>query len=156
MSTVTNQYPSSDDLNLDSALLFIPTSLRTALEILFVDKDARCKVAAVGQAIVQAVCPRSIIAPLQIGLAVQIHHLYRSSLIVDTLHEMGFCSSYTEVMRFEKNAADCVEPGGDVDLLDMAVLFAADNVDHNIIMLMEGLVSKIYLRLSLEKMQSCT
>ena len=31
-----------------------------------------------------------------------------------------------------------MEPGGDVDLLDMAVLFAADNVDHNIIMLMEG------------------
>ena len=40
VSAVTNQYPSSDDLNLDSALLFILTSLRTALEILFVDKDA--------------------------------------------------------------------------------------------------------------------
>ena len=48
---------------------------------------------------------------------------------------MGFCSSYTEVIRFEKNAADCVEPdvlGGNVDLLGMSVLFA-DNVDHNII-----------------------
>ena len=43
---------------------------------------------------------------------------------------------YTEVIRFEKNAADRVEPdvlGGDVDLLDMSVLFAADSVDHNII-----------------------
>ena len=105
---MTNQYPSSDDLNLDSALLFIPTSLRIALEILFVDKDARCKVVGGGQAIIQAVCPRSIIAPLQIGLAVQIHHLYRSSLIVDTLHEMGFCSLYTEVMRFEKKMPQIV------------------------------------------------
>ena len=64
----------------------------------------------------------------------QIHHLYRSKIIVD--HKTVFCSSYTEVIRFEKNAADRVEPdvlGGYVDLLDMSVLFAADNVDHNII-----------------------
>ena len=48
---------------------------------------------------------------------------------------MGFCRSYAEVIRFEKNAADCVEPdvlGGNVNLLAMSVLFA-DNVDHNII-----------------------
>ena len=136
VSTVGNQYPSSDDLKFDSSLSFIPTSMRTALETLFVGKDTRCKVAAVGLAIIQAVRPRAVIAPLQIGLAVQIQHLYRSKNIVDTLHKMGFCSSYTEVIRFEKNAADCVEPdvlGGDVDLLDMSVLFAADNVDHNII-----------------------
>ena len=66
----------------------------------------------------------------------EIHYLYRSKIIVDTLHKLGFCSSYTEVIRFEKNAADCVEPGvlgSDVDFLDMSVLFAADNVDHNII-----------------------
>ena len=53
---------------------------------------------------------------------------------MDTLHKLGFCSSYTEVISFEKNAADCVEPGvlcG--DLLDMLVFYAADNVDHNII-----------------------
>ena len=138
VSTVKNQYPSSEDLKYDSALSFIPTSLRTALETLFIGKDTRRKVAAVGHAIIQAVRPRAVIAPLQVGLAVQIHHLYRSKFIVDTLHEMGFCSSYKEVIRFEKNAADCVEPdvlGGDVDLLEMSVLFAADNVDHNIITL---------------------
>ena len=136
VSTVTNQYPSSEDLKLDSALSFIPTSLRTALETLFIGKDTRRKVAAVGHAIIQAVRRRAVIAPLQVGLAVQIHHLYRSKFLVDTLHEMGFCCSYTEVIRFEKNAADCVEPdvlGGDVDLLEMSVLFAADNVDHNVI-----------------------
>ena len=49
---------------------------------------------------------------------------------------MGFCSSYAEVIRFEKNAADCVKPdvlGNHVNLLGMSVLFA-DNVDHNIIL----------------------
>ena len=77
----------------------IPTSLRTALETLFLGKETRHKVAAVGQAIIQAVHPRAVIAPLQIGLAVQIHHLY-SKIIVD--HKMVSCSSYTEVIKFEK------------------------------------------------------
>ena len=87
VSTVRNQYLSSDDLKLDSSLSFIPTSLLTALETLFVGKDRRCKVAAVGLAIIQAVRPRAVIATLQIWLAVQIQHLYRSKNIVDTLHK---------------------------------------------------------------------
>ena len=46
---------------------------------------------------------------------------------------MGFCSSYAEVQRFEKNAADAVTSdvlGG--PLPDM-VVFAADSDDHNIL-----------------------
>jgi len=85
---VTSQYPSSQDLQLDSALAFIPTSLLTALDTLFAGKDTRRKVTAVGQAIIQAVRPRAVLAPLQVGLAVQTHHLYRSKFLVDTLHEM--------------------------------------------------------------------
>ncbi|KAH3793500.1 hypothetical protein DPMN_147013 [Dreissena polymorpha] len=73
--TLTNCYPSSEDLKLESALSFLPTSLRTLLETLFYGKDTRRKVAAVGHAIIQAVRPRAVIAPLQVGLAVQIHHL---------------------------------------------------------------------------------
>ncbi|KAH3722154.1 hypothetical protein DPMN_065107 [Dreissena polymorpha] len=41
-------------------------------------------------------------------------------------------------MRFEENAADCMEPyvlGSDIDSLEMSVLFAADNVDPNIVIL---------------------
>ena len=110
VSSVTNQYPRSDDLKLDSALSFIPTSLKLALEILFVGIDPRRKIAAVGQAIIQAVRPRGVLAPLQLGLAVQIHHLCRSKFIVESLHEMGFCSSYTEVIRFEQNVASYEEP----------------------------------------------
>ena len=138
VSSVTNQYPSSSDLKLDSALSFIPTSLQLALEILFVEIDSRRKIAAVGQAIIQAVRPRGVLAPLQLGLAVQIHHLCRSKFIVEILHEMGFCSSYTEVIRFEKNVASYVEPqvlGSNVDLIGTSVLFAADNVDHNVMTL---------------------
>lgn len=49
---------------------------------------------------------------------------------------MGFASSYKEVLRFEKNAADSVAAdmlADDTDMLDMTLLFAGDNVDYNIL-----------------------
>ena len=131
-----SDYPTADDLKLDSALGFLPETLRYMLKYLFVGKDTQHKVASIGQAIVQAVRPRAVIAPLQIGLAVQVHHLYRSKFLVDTLHEMGYSSSYGEVLRFEKNAANCVTPDllvEDIDESDILVLFSGDNVDHNIL-----------------------
>ncbi|KAG7156410.1 hypothetical protein Hamer_G006161 [Homarus americanus] len=107
--SLTDQYPSAKSLKLDSALSFVPDTLQMLLNGLFVGKETSRKVAGIGHAIVQAVRPRAVVAPLQVGLAVQVHHMYRSQFLVDTLHEMGF-SSYKEVMRFEKNAADSVAP----------------------------------------------
>ena len=49
---------------------------------------------------------------------------------------MRFGSSYKEVSRFEKNAADLAVPDMLVDnmvLLDIGLLFAGDNVDHSIL-----------------------
>ncbi|KAG7178151.1 hypothetical protein Hamer_G003931 [Homarus americanus] len=134
--SLTDQYPSAKSLKLDSALSFVPDTLQMLLNGLFVGKETRRKVAGIGHAIVQAVRPRAVVAPLQDGLAVQVHHMYRSQFLVDTLHEMRFSSSYKQVMRFEKNAADSVAPDllvDDIDLLDMTFLFAGDNVDHNIL-----------------------
>ena len=136
VSSVTVQYPGTDMLKLDTALQYLPGTLRTMLDFLFVGKDKRRKVAGIGQAIIQAVRPRAVLVSLQIGLAIQTHHLYRSRFIVDTLYQMGFSSSYGEVLRFEKNAADTVavdKLGENVDSQGMAVLFAGDNVDHNIL-----------------------
>ena len=51
---------------------------------------------------------------------------------------MGFTSSYDEVQRFEVNAACSLAPdvlSSDIENLDQALLFAGDNVDHNIITL---------------------
>ena len=108
------------------------------LQHLFVGKDTSRKVAGIGQAVVQAVRPRAVIAPLQIGLAVQMHHMYRSRFLIDSLSTMGFSSSYVEVQRFELNSACSRAPdllGSDIDMLGTSLLFAGDNVDHNIITL---------------------
>lgn len=133
--SVGDQYPSSQSLQLGAALDYLPTSLRTMLSQLFVGTDKQEKVAAIGHAVIQAVRPRAVVAPLQIGLASQLHHLYKSRFLIDTLSVMGFSSSYAEVQRFLKNGADVVAP----ELLGQGssgtVLFAADNVDHNILTL---------------------
>ena len=49
---------------------------------------------------------------------------------------MGYCASYSEVQRFEENAASSITPDilGQTDIYDnKMLLFAADNVDHNIV-----------------------
>ena len=96
-SANTDEYPKTSDLELESALEYVPMSLHYFLQQILVGKDTRRKVASIGHSIVQAVRPRVVIAPLQLGLAVQMHHHFRSRFLIDSLSAMGFCSSYSEV-----------------------------------------------------------
>jgi len=138
VAQIEDTYPTTAELKLAAALDFIPASLRFLLQHLFVGKDTSTKVAGIGQAVVEAVRPRAVIAPLQLGLAVQMHQLYRSRFLIDSLSTMGFASSYPEVQRFEVNAACSLAPdvlGSEMDIPDQFLLFARDNVDHNILTL---------------------
>ena len=107
------------------------------LEQLFVGKDTRRKQASIGQAMIQAVRPWAVLAPLQVGLAVQMHHHFRSRFLIDNLYAMGFSTSYSEVQRFEENAAASAVTGvlDGLNTSGAMLLFAADNVDHNIVSL---------------------
>lgn len=53
----------------------------------------------------QAIRPRALVVPLQIGLGIQVHRQIGSRFLVDTLHKLGFCSSYSEIQKFERSAA---------------------------------------------------
>ena len=88
--------------------------------------------ASIGQAIVQATRPRAILSPLQLGLGIQMHHHFGSKFLIDTLHKLGFCSSYAEVCKYERSAS--ITCGTDVPNMTPGtfVQYAADNVDHNI------------------------
>ena len=62
----------------------------------------------------------------------QMHHPFGSKFLIDSLNSHGFCSSYTEVKKYEVNAADaqgneipCFIPG-------QFSQFIAENVDHNV------------------------
>ena len=80
----------------------------------------------------QAGKPRTIIAPLQLGLAVQMHHQFASKFLIESLFQLGFCSSYSEVQRYERSAAET--QGTDIEGYkpEQFIQYVADNVDHNI------------------------
>ena len=77
-------------------------------------------IASFGQAIIQATRPRVIIAPLQIGLGVQMHHYFGPKFLINSLNSHGFCSSYTEVKKYEVSAADA--QGNEVPSYSWSVL----------------------------------
>ena len=116
-------YPNVDDIESpEAAIRILPDTLRFLLEELFVGTKTQAKVAAIGQALMQATRPR---------LGVQLYHHFASQFLIDTLHHLGFCCSYEEVHRFERNAAKFY--GANIpDLSTQFVQYAADNVDHNI------------------------
>ena len=78
--------------------------------VMLVGKDTRKQEACIGHIIVQGVRPRAVIVPLPIGLAIQMHHHFRSKFLIDILSAMGYCTSYSEVQRFEENAASSIAP----------------------------------------------
>ena len=85
----------------------------------------------------QAICPRRLLCPLQIGLSVQLHHSFRSKYLMDVLHHLVYCSSCAEVTRFEKNAALASGSGSFTVDKSTAVLLAADIVDNDLCTLKE-------------------
>ena len=79
----------------------------------FVGKNTKLKQAAVGHAIMQAVRSRTAIASLQICLGVPLHLEIGPRFAIETLHRLGFCSSYQNVQKYQ------------------FLQFMADNIDHN-------------------------
>ena len=128
IKTTNVNYPEIDS-DVESHIQYLPLS--AFLGSIVSGKNNSSKMASIGQAIVQAARPRVVIAPLQIGLAVQLNHSFASHFLIDTLHHHGFCSSYQEVQTFNQNAA--LDKGTDIPSYNGEfVQYAADNVDHNI------------------------
>jgi 5'-3' exonuclease len=125
-------YPTSLSMSdISEATNYIPESLRLLLNTVFAGKDKRLKMCSLGQAIMQAARPRVMTAPLQLGLGVQMHSHFASRFLIDTLNAHGFCSSYSEVQKYERSAA--VNQGLDIPefLPGQFVQYVADNVDHD-------------------------
>lgn len=125
-------YPQYEELaSVEKACEFLPESLRIFLQLLFTSVDSKVKMASIGQAIFQSTRPRVILAPLQVGLGIQLHHHFASRFLIDTLHKLGFSCSYSEVTKFERSAS--VNDGTEVPNVttDNFIQYVADNVDHN-------------------------
>ena len=91
VETENNCYPSYDDFeSQDKCISFLPETFRKLLEVLIVRKGAKMKIASIGQAIMQADRPRVLLALLQFGLGVQMHHHFGSHILIDAFHCHGF------------------------------------------------------------------
>ena len=110
---------------------YLPSPLRLLLENVFVSKNSGKQIAFIGQSIMQQARPRALIMPHQVIVAIPMHHHFSSRYLIDSPNSMGFSSSYTEVIKFERNTA--AFKGTDIDNLEDGafIQFIADNVDHN-------------------------
>lgn len=125
-------YPAISGISsIDDNLNFIPNSLYTFLTLLFVGAQPR-KIASIGQAIIQATRPRALMAPLQIGLGVQMHDQFDSRFLIDSLHTHGFCCSYAEVQKFQRCAVAVQGTSFPEYFPGHFHQYVGDNVDHDI------------------------
>jgi len=127
-----NTYPTAAEISTETALEFVPPSLQQLLNTIFCGKDRSTKIASIGQAIMQATRPRILLAPLQIGLGVQMHHHFQSKFLVDSLYHHGFSCSYSEVKKYERSSS--VAHGTEIQNFSANnfIQYSADNVDHNV------------------------
>ena len=130
------EYPTTDEMKCyETNRSFLPNSLKMFLNNLMPPAKDSIKMSAIGQAIMQAARPRSVLAPILLGLAVHTHHLTSSRELVDTLYDFGFSLSYSEALRYETNGANTSSAqiiSGRKDCSNVFLQFVGDNVDHNI------------------------
>lgn len=125
-------YPSASDIaSVEENKTYLPPVLLTFLDILIGGKRNDLKQVSIGQAIMQACRPRSLICPIPLAVGVQIHRDFGSRFLIDEIFNLGFSVSYDEVQKYihssvmdERN--QCVVPSGHFSQ------WVADNVDHNI------------------------
>ena len=104
MPNARTYYPRfDDDHSVCEQVQYLPPSFQNLLREIFKNKDGEMRVASLGQAIIQADRPRTAMVPLQLGLAVQVHHRFGSRGLVETLHRLGFCVPYNEVQVSVEN-----------------------------------------------------
>lgn len=110
---------------------FLPPLLQTFLTCVTSNPLKR---SALGQCLVQAARPRTMLAPLLLGLAVELDHLYGSSSLITHLSRFGFCLSYDEVTRYKQSIIMSQIPGcpGTSPYPAAVTQWVGDNIDHNL------------------------
>ena len=128
------KHPTVEDItNIDRGMEWIPDSLKLLLTYLI---PVKLKQLTIGQCIVQAAKPRSLISPVPFGLAVELEKTFGSKWLLSHLAKFGFCVSADEVLRFKQSAV-MHSKQNETNVLDQVnkpsfTQWSADNVDHNI------------------------
>ncbi|KAG1687918.1 hypothetical protein GQR58_008201 [Nymphon striatum] len=109
----------------------LPNGLKTFLGVLV---KSVLKQQSIGQSIVFAARPRSVIPPIMFGLGVELDHVFGFKWLIEELSHLGFSVSYQEVTRF-KQSAMATEDASQISTKfppGTFTQYVADNVDHNL------------------------
>ena len=106
--------------------------MRPSLELLIKSLMAfQFKQASIGQCILKAMRPNSVIPPLLFGLGVVVDHVIGSKTLLTELPKLGYSISYDEAQCYKQSLMS-----SDTDLLTLIstefAQFVSDNVDHNL------------------------
>ena len=119
-------YPSMNEFqSIDNCIEYLTPSLKSLLKTMFVSNDKDKRVVFIGQATMQQIRPRALLIPLQVAVSVSLHHQFASRFIIDFLNAMGFGSSFSEVTKFEQNAAMSSKETGIFEKLTQLRLFSS-------------------------------
>ena len=127
-------YPNEQEIvNLKRGKQWVPESLSNFLgQIVHSD----FKNMSIGQCIVQAAIPRTLIAPIPFGVGVQVEKSFGSKWLVNHLSKLGFSVTTEEVLRYKQSVIENmdVELSEQIQAVDEESVFVqwvADNVVHS-------------------------
>ena len=123
-------YPSIDDITVDNN--YIAPLLKLLMKFLV---SSNLKQNAIGQCLVQAARPRSIVTPIPLALGVDVDHYVGSKNLIVERSRLGFSVSYDEVIHYKQSTVVSSSPVTGVDYPSGVTQWVADNVDHNVITL---------------------
>ena len=126
------KYPSDEQIgSLEKGRSWLPKLLLDFLKTLI---KSDTKQVSIGQCIVQAARPRSVIAPLLFGLGVEADPQTGHRWLVGELSRLGFSITSDEVTRYKQSVLQSDGVGNEIPDFNSGAFtqWVADNVDHNI------------------------
>ena len=127
----TDTYPAPDGMHdLDLQTQWMPPLLFLLMQQLVPNHVQQLSL---GNALVQAVRPRSVISPVLFGVGVTMEHTFGSKWLVNELSRLGFSVLYDEVVRFKQSVLqDEVFSQSSLSPYPSSFTqWVGDNVDHN-------------------------
>ena len=121
----TNFYPTLEDIGV--GIDFLPPSLRLLMELLI---GSSSKQASLGQNLLKAMKPNTVIQHLLFGLRVEIDLAIGSKNLLTELSKLDYSISYDEIKRYKQSLVKN-ESNSIASAVTEFTQFVADNVDHN-------------------------
>ena len=125
-------YPANEDIkNVERGKEWLPESLTAFLQVLV---PSVTKQVSIGQCLLKAARPRSVIPHLLFGLGVEMDHVFGSKWLINELSWLGFSISYDKVTRYKQSVVknETIEDLQPECFPGSITQWVADDVDHNI------------------------